>query len=275
MSTYSSTAALVLGGTGKTGARVARRLTNLGYAVRVGSRSTTPPFSWEDPSTWGPALQGVDRVYIVHAGLGSPESVGQVRDFTRTAVQAGVHRMVMLTGGGSAEFAQAEDAVRTSGAEWTILRPNWFNQNFDEDLLTNTRQDVRAGEVVGSYGASRFAFVDCEDIADVAAAALTGQGHHGKTYDITGPRLMTFAQAVAEIAAATGRPITYTDLTGAQYRDHLIARGMPVDVAQSFDGDFPDVDSELTTHVHDVLGRPAKDFTDYARQAAATGVWDA
>jgi len=203
--THQGNITLVLGGTGKTGRRVAERLTARGLPVRIGSRSGQPPFDWEDQATWAPALDGVGAVYVsYYPDLAAPGAVEAVGSFAELAVANGVRRLVMLAGRGEPEGEQAEQAVRDSGADLTILRATWFSQNFSEDFML---ESVLNGEIALPAGNTPEPFVDVDDIADVAVAALTEDGHVGQLYELTGPRLLTFAQVAEEIAQATGREI--------------------------------------------------------------------
>ncbi|MBP2329458.1 uncharacterized protein YbjT (DUF2867 family) [Kibdelosporangium banguiense] len=267
--------ALVTGGTGTTGSRVVERLTKAGVPVRVGSRRSEPSFSWEDPSTWGAMFEGADRTYIVHPVLMTPEAAEQIGDFSRAAVAAGVRRLVLLSGHGADEIvAPAENAVKESGAKWTLVRPSWFNQDFETNSMLGFREDIRSGTFAQPVGHARFGFVDADDIADVVVAALTEAGHEGKSYDLTGPRVLSFGDVMAEISRATGRTITYAPLTGAEYREKLIAQGVPEDEADLMIMETPHADEELGDGVREALGRAPKDFTVYARETAATGIWD-
>ena len=192
---------LVLGGTGKTGRRVAARMAARGLAVRIGSRTAAPPFDWEQPATWREALHGVDAAYVAyHPDLAAPGAADAIQSLTALAAASGVRRLVLLSGRGEPEAQRCEQIVRDSGLEWTLVRASWFAQNFSESYL---RDAVLAGEVALPVGAVGEPFVDADDIADVAAAALTEAGHAGQLYEVTGPRLWTFAEAVAEIGRAT------------------------------------------------------------------------
>ena len=194
---------LVLGGTGKTGRRVAERLKARGVPTRVGSRSGEPPFDWEDRSTWAPVLEGVGSAYISHYLDALPGAAETVGSFAELAVANGVRRQVLLGGRGEPEAERVEAAARDSGAELTILRSTWFAQNFSEGAFFDF---VLAGEVTLPAGDTPEPFVDVDDIADVAVAALTEDGHEGEVYELTGPRLLTFKEAVGEIArAAAGK----------------------------------------------------------------------
>jgi uncharacterized protein YbjT (DUF2867 family) len=270
------TLTLVLGGTGKTGRRVARRLTGRDEPVRIGSRSGGVPFDWDDQSTWAPALRDVTAAYVSYypdlAAPGAPERIGA---FAALAVSAGVRRLVLLSGRGEEEARAGEKELQASGADWTVLRCSWFAQNFSEDYLLDP---ILAGQVVLPAGDVGEPFIDADDIADVAVAALTGEGHTGRTYELTGPRLLTFADAVSEIATATGRPIGYTRVSGADYAAALKEHGVPLEVVELLTYLFATVldgrNAVLGDGVQRVLGCPARDFTEYARVAAKAGAWN-
>ena len=119
-----------------------------------------------------------------------------------------------MSGRGEDEAQRSEQVLQASGAEWTIVRSSWFCQNFSESFL---RDAVLAGEVALPVGDVKEPFVDAEYLADIAVAALTEDGHSGRLYELTGPRLLTFAEAVAEIAAASGRSIRFVQVTPEQY----------------------------------------------------------
>ncbi|MDQ3695438.1 MAG: NAD(P)H-binding protein [Chloroflexota bacterium] len=266
---------LVLGGTGKTGRRVAERLRARGLPVRVGSRSSQPPFDWEDQTTWAPALQDVEAVYLTYyPDLAVPGAVDAVRSFTALAVANGVRRLVLLSGRGEDEAERAEQVVQHAGLDWTIVRSSWFAQNFSENYLLDA---VLGGEVALPAGDVGEPFVDADDIADVAVAALTEDGHTGQLYEVTGPRLLTMADAVAEIAAATGREIRFIPVSPEAYVAAMTEQGVPADFVWLVNYLFTTVldgrNASLTDGVRRALGRAPRDFADYARDTAATGVW--
>ena len=195
MNTHASKPTLVLGGTGKTGRRVVERLTERGLPVRVGSRSGKPPFDWEDDSTWAPALQGIGAVYVsYYPDLTLPGAVEATRSFAELAVRSGVPRLALLSGRGEPIAEQAEQAVRDTGAELTILRSTWFMQNFSEDYMLD---HVLSGEIRLPAGEVPTPFLDIDDLADIAVEALTDDRHVGELYELTGPRSLTFAEAAA------------------------------------------------------------------------------
>ena len=268
-------ATLVLGGTGKTGRRVAARLTARGVPVRIGSRGGAPPFDWQDSSTWRPALRGVESAYISYypdlAAPGASEAIGA---FIEQAVKSGVRRLVLLSGRGEDEAQRSERVLRESGADWTILRSSWFCQNFSESHLLEA---VLHGEVALPAGTVAEPFVDADDIADVAVAALTEAGHIGQLYELTGPRLLTFADAVEEIARASGRPVRYVDLPVDRFASRLKEQYVPAEVVELLIYLFTTVldgrNAQLADGIQRALGRGPRDFAQYARDTAATGVW--
>lgn len=268
---------LVLGGTGKTGRRVAARLAAQDIPTRIGSRSAQPPFDWVDRSTWAPALNGVQSVYVsYYPDLAVPGAVDAVGAFAELAVTKGVPRLVLLAGRGEPEAELAEQAVRDSGAELTILRATWFCQNFSEDYML---EHVLSGTVALPAGDTPEPFVDAEDIADVAVAALTDDRHVGELYELTGPRLLTFAEAVEEISRATGRDIRYVPVSTKEHALTALEHGVSEEVIELLTYLFSEVldgrNARLTDGVRRALGREPRDFTDYARDAAASGAWDA
>ncbi len=265
---------LVLGGRGKTGRRVVERLTARGIPTRVGSRFGEPPFDWDDRSTWAPALDGVASAYIsYYPDIAIPGAVEKVRSLAELAVEQGVRRLVLLSGRGEEEAQRAERAVQETGADWTIVRCAWFMQNFSEDYML---ESILAGEMVLPAGAELEPFVDADDIADVAVAALTDDRHIGELYELTSPRLLTFPEAVGEIATATGREIRYVPVSVEEYAAGAAESGVPAEFVEFLTYLFSEVLGRtpyLTDGVQRALGREPRDFSAYARETAATGVW--
>ena len=270
------TTTLVLGGTGKTGRRVVERLRERGLPARVGSRSGEVPFDWEEEATWAPALQNVGSVYVsYYPDLAVPGAVAAVRSFAELAVESGVRRLVLLSGRGEPEAERAEAAVRDSGADLTILRSTWFMQNFTEDYML---EHVLSGEIRLPAGDVPTPFLDADDIADVAVAALTEDRHAGQLYELTSPRSLTFAEAAAEIAEATGREILYVPVSLEEHAAEAAEHGVPAEVVELLTYLFSEVvdgrNANTTDGVQRALGREPRDFRDFARDAAASGVWN-
>ncbi len=266
---------LVLGGTGKTGRRLVERLTRRHIPVRIGSRSGGLPFDWDQPSTWGPVFQDVEAAYTYVPDLVVSNPTDAIAGVVETALAAGTRRLVLLSGRGEEKAEACEKILMSSGADWTILRAGFFNQNFSESYLLDP---ILAGEVMLPAGDVGEPFSDTDDIADVAATVLTEDGHVGAIYELTGPRALTFAEATATIAEATGRDIAYTRIPPEDFAAGLAADGVPQDIIDFLVHLFGTVldgrNAEVADGVERVLGRPARDFADYARVTAATGVWN-
>ena len=266
---------LVLGGTGKTGRRVVKRLAARRIPTRVGSRAGEPAFDWEDRSTWAGALRGVRSVYVSYypdlAGPGAVEAVGTLAEL---ALRAGARRLVLLAGRGEREAGLAEQAVRESGADLTILRASWFSQNFSEDYML---EHVLRGQLALPAGNVPEPFVDADDIADVAVAALTDDRHIGELYELTGPQLLTFADAAAEISQAVGRVIRFAPVSLEKHAADAAAGGVPREVIALLTYLFGEVLDGRNAHLADgvqrALGRAPRHFAQFARNAAASGAW--
>jgi uncharacterized protein YbjT (DUF2867 family) len=267
---------LILGGTGKTGRRIVERLTARGAPVRVGSRSAEIPFDWGDPSTWPATLKGVGSVYISYspdlAIPGAPEAVGSLAE---VAVDRGIRRLVLLSARGEEEAQAAEQAVEETGADLTIVRCAWFMQNFSEDFLAGP---VLGGEVALPASDEREPFVDANDIADVAVAALTDERHIGQLYELTGPRPLRLREAVADISKASGRDIRYVQVSMDEFATAAADQGAPPEFVDFLTYLFSEVlgrNAYVTDGVQRAIGREPRDFHDYARDAAAAGAWNA
>jgi uncharacterized protein YbjT (DUF2867 family) len=265
---------LVLAGTGKIGGRVVERLTARGRPVRIGARSAEPGFDWDDRSTWDAALDGVRAAYVAHHWDALPGAAEALGAFAERAVERGVSRLVLMTGRGEEEAERGERAVRAPGAELTVLRSTWFAQNFSEEYWV---EQVRTDVLALPAGDTPEPFVHADDVADVAVAALTDDRHVGETYELTGPRLLTFADAVAEISRATGREIRYVPISVDEFAAAAAAEGVPSEAVEMLGLLFSEVldgrNARVADGVQRALGRPPRDFGDYAREAAATGVW--
>lgn len=267
---------LVLGGKGKTGRRVAERLTKLGKTIRIGSRCENPSFDWENSETWAGALDGMDMVYITYQpDLAVPGARKAIEEFTSQAVKGGIQKMVLLSGKGEKEAELCEQVVMNAGADWTIVRATWFNQNFSEGFLLDP---ILAGHVALPRGEVLVPYVDVDDIADVVVESLVNDKHVGQTYELTGPRQLTFKQVIEEISKVTGRDINFNSITNNEYTKMLKEYQLPEDVIWLINLLFTEVlvdSNSIVTHdIEKVLGRKAKDFAEYARETAATGIWN-
>lgn len=269
---------LVIGGTGKTGRRVTTLLTDQGLPVTPLSR---PAFDWADPATWATVERPAAAAYLTFAPdltfPGAPEAVAEVAE---RMARSGVRRIVLLSGRGEAEAQRAEqlvaEAATRHGADWAVVRCAFFLQNFDESLFA---EPLAAGHLAFVAGDVREPFVDLDDVAQVAVGLMTGEVPGNRVHELTGPRLLTFADAVAAIAEATGRPIDYEQVTAGRMAADLVAAGLPAEDAEGLVGLFVDIldghNAHLSDGVEQALGRPASDITAWARAAATAGAWTA
>jgi len=266
---------LVLGGTGKTGRRVAERLKARGIPIRIASRSGTTAFDWNDQSTWEVALDGVTAAYITYApDLAIPGAKEAIHGFVEKAVKQGVQRLVLLSGRGEKEAQLCERVVQDAGVEWTVVRASWFNQNFSEGEFLGMVLD---GAITLPAGDVPEPFVDVDDIADVAVAALTEDGHNGEIYEVTGPRMLTFTEVAKEISRAAGRPVEFMQIPKQAFAGAIAESGAPDDIVWLLNYLFETVLDGRNAYICDgvqrALGREPTDFADYARRIAASGIW--
>ncbi len=267
---------LIIGKNGKTGARVNQRLQALGYATRAVSRSATPPFDWEDRSTWHRAIAGARAAYVTYQpDLAVPNAEADMKAFVQIAAEAGLDHIVLLSGRGEEGAERAEDILKDSGISWNIVRASWFAQNFSESFML---EGILAGELVLPADDTVEPFIDIDDIADVAVAAITQPGLRNKLFEVTGPRAMTFAQCVAEISEATGYPVRYSSVTIDVYLGALKEQDAPEDLQwllrELFTVVFDGRNSNVMSGVEEALGRPATDFKTYLQKTIESGVWN-
>ena len=266
---------LVIGATGKTGRRIAQLLSARGHKVRAGSRRGKPAFDWDDPSGWPAALEGVQAAYIsFYPDLAVPSAPAAIQELCSCARAAGVEKLVLLSGRGEANAQRCEQIVSECGLSFTLLRASWFAQNFSEGHLLDP---VLSGQLALPAGTVREPFVDVEDIAEVAASALSDEGHAGQLYELTGPRLLSFAEAAAEISEASGRNLQYIPVASEDYRAALSEHAgaeLAEMLTELMDTVLDGRNESLGDGVQRALGRDARDFKDYCQEAAASGIWN-
>ncbi len=265
---------LVIGATGKTGARVAAKLKAEGTPVRVASRNAETPFDWDVPDTWAPALAGARAAYVTYfPDLAFPGAVEKVTALAAQAKAQGVAHIVLLSGRGEQHARLGEEAIRNSGLDYTLIRSAWFAQNFSEGYL---RAPIMDGVLPMPGGTVKEPIIDVEDIADVAVAALTQDGHRGKLYEVTGPELLSFADMAQEIAQATGRSIRHIPISFEEFHQGIeqsagdyVADVFTAIARETLDGR----NAQVSGGVFQALGRPARSFAEFARTAAKAGIW--
>ena len=267
---------LIIGKNAKTGLRVDQRLQALGYTTRAVSRSTSPTFDWQDPDTWQAALEGIESAYVTfYPDLAIPTAEQAIRDFVALAKDAGLRHVVLLSGRGEAGAQRAEAVLEASGLDWNIVRANWFMQNFSEGFMI---EGILNGELVLPAGQTVEPFIDVDDIADVAVAALTRPELRNRLFEVSGPRALNFEQCAAEISEAVGYPVSYTQVPIDDFIKVSRDQGVPEEVLwlmrELFTVVFDGRNSSPTSGVEDALGRPATDFSEYLQKVMATGAWD-
>jgi len=275
--TASRRTALVLGGTGRTGALVARKLIARGLDVRTASRrGADVAFDWDEPATYAPALNGVDRVYLVTPTM-RIKFARQVADFLDLAAAKGVRHVTYLSTYGSDRAPPEVDIravelalARRRNLTHSILRPAWVMQNFSDEHLP-----LIGGAITVPTGGGAEAFVDAEDIAAVAVETLVDpETHSGAQYALTGPQSLTVGEVADIIAGITGRLVTHTDIDPDVWIGGAVKAGIvPADYAVMLrwligtiiagNGSLPNEEVEKVT------GRPATSFQDFARRNAA------
>ena len=266
---------LIIGNTGKTGMRVEQQLHQLGVATRGVSRSSAIPFDWTEPGTWQAALSGMRSAYVTfQPDLAVPGAVDTMEQFIDVARATGLEKIVLLSGRGEEGAQRAEDVVINSGLAWNIVRASWFAQNFSEGFML---EGVLTGEMILPQSAVLEPFIDVDDIAEVAVAALTRDALTNRLFEVTGPRLMTFADCVDAISKATGKTIEMKPVSVDEYIDYLQGMGLPADVQwlmrELFTEVFDGRNASVATGVEDALGRPATDFDTYIDKALSSGIW--
>ena len=267
---------MIIGKHAKTGQRVERRLQELGYATRGVSRSTSPAFDWRDPATWRAALQGTESAYVTfYPDLAIPAAEQTIRDFVDVAKQSGLRHLVLLSGRGEPGAERAEQVLAASGLDWNVVRASWFMQNFSESFMI---EGILNGELVLPAGDTVEPFIDIDDIADVAVAALTRPELRNRLFEVSGPRALSFAQCAAQISRAVGYPVQFRQIPVDDFVDALRRQGAPGELAwlmrHLFSEVFDGRNSKPATGVEEALGRPATDFDEYVRKTLATGAWD-
>lgn len=267
---------LVIGATGKTGSRVAARLEAMNLTVRHGTRRAPIPFDWEAPETWAPVLEGVEKAYVTYfPDLAFPDAVEKVAAFCEVAKASGLKHIVLLSGRGEHHARLGEKVVRNSGIDFTLVRSSWFAQNFSEGYL---RDPILAGILPMPGGMIKEPIIDIDDIADVVVAALTEDGHKGELYEVTGPRLMSFADMAETLSEAIGRPIKHLPISFEDFHANVAASGgeFVADVFTAIARETLDGRNAVVCDgVERALGRPARDIAEYAKAAAWSGKWSA
>ena len=268
---------LVIGGTGKTGRRVVEGLNKTGQKVTIASRKGFPAFDWNDPASYARVLAGMNRAYITYyPDLAVPGAKEAIQALTSAAVEAGLEKVVLLSGKGEKEAEACESIVAGSGLNYTVVRASWFNQNFSESFLL---EPIQAGVVALPMAKALIPFVDADDIAEVVVKVLLDDSYNGRIITVTGPRKLTFEQATSEIAKGAGKEIRFQPISLQENKEALQQAGLPDDYVWLINYLFKEVlgnpeNQEISQDIKQVLGREATDFSEYVRKTIATGIWN-
>lgn len=234
-----STTILVTGASGNAGRAAVSALTRRGAAVRAATRKPEhyqPPagsvsavhLDFNDPDSFAPALEGAEGLFLMAAPMDA--SAGpKLRGLIERAKAAGIERIVLMTAMGVEHAPQSplgtvEAGLKASGLGWTILRPNWFMENFHPGWIGGM---IKAGAITLPAGDARVSFITTEDIGEAAAVALTEDGHEGRAYTLTGPAALSWDEVAAHFAQVTGRAVKYLAVSDADMRAGLAAQGLP------------------------------------------------
>lgn len=266
---------LIIGKTAKTGWRVEQRLRALGYNTRAVSRSSSPAFDWGDELTWSAAMQGASSAYVsFYPDLAIPSAEDTLRRFIEAAKSAGLKHMVLLSGRGEQGAQRCENILKESGLDWNVVRASWFMQNFSEGFMIG---GILSGELMLPAADIAEPFIDVDDIADVAVAALTRDELRNRLFEVSGPRALTFAQCAAELSAALGYQVNYTSIDIDDFLSALADEGLDDDMQwlmrELFTVVFDGRNSIPANGVEEALGRPATDFKDYIAKGLASRAW--
>ena len=266
---------LIIANTGKTGRRVEQRLQQLGYHTRGVSRHSIIAFDWFDSSTWPAAMAGCSKAYVCfQPDLAIPAAAEIIRAFCKLAGASGIEHIVLLSGRGEQGAQHCENLLINSGLTWNIVRASWFAQNFSEGFMLEA---MRARELILPQTFVLEPFIDVDDIAEVAVAALIKANLNNRVFEVTGPRLMSFSDCINEINQATGLAIRLKTVPLQEYLGLLNKSAMPAQMQwlmhELFSNVFDGRNAHITDGVRQALGRDARDFKEYIDNTRLSGVW--
>ncbi|TRY29817.1 NmrA family NAD(P)-binding protein [Aliiglaciecola sp. M165] len=256
---------LIIGATGKTGARVYNKLNELGLNVKGANRQGEIHFDWRAPETWAAALMGIDSVYLTYyPDLAIPEAPEDIAKFCALAKIKGVKHITLLSGRGEPAAQVCEEIVQKSGISWTVVRASWFNQNFSEGMF---RAFVDAGTIALPVGAITEPFIDVEDICDVVVASLLDTRHSGNLYEVTGPELLSFVQLADIFTEELHRSVDFVQISHAAFGANLQHNNVDPKAIEMLTYLFTEVldgrNEFIADGVERALGRPARRFKEF------------
>jgi uncharacterized protein YbjT (DUF2867 family) len=265
---------VIIGGTGKTGSRVASRLAQRGTPVRPVSRSSAVRFDWEDPTTWSAALDGASAAYITYSpDLAFPGAEQRIRGVAELLAERGISRVVLLSGRGEDGAAASERALLSVVPTATVVSCSFFTQNFTEGPFQPSVLDGHLAMPVSPLIGEPF--LDVDDLAEVAVAVLSEGTHPGEILELTGPEAVTFPEVTEILRVEAGRTVAFEAISAPDYVAGAVAAGLPEEVAYGLAELFAEVldgrNVKTTTTVEEILGRPATPVAVTIRRAAELG----
>lgn len=270
---------LVLGANGTVGSKVVRALIERGETVKAATRKATPidgaeavAFDYQDPSTFCPALDGVDRIFVLTPS-GHLDPVRLLTPIITAAGARGIKIVLMSVIGVDADdsipYRQVELLLEKTAAPFVILRPNWFCDNFQNYWI----EGIRHGAIAVPAADGKTSFIDARDIAESAAAALTSDAFNGRAFNLTGPEALSYGDAAAILSRVTGKQITYTPVDDDTFVGILTGAGVPADYARFLASIFHPVRegwvAKPTGDVKTLTGHEPRSLETYARDNVA------
>ena len=270
---------LVLGSNGTIGSKVVRALVARGEAVKAASRKATAvdgaqavAFDYEEAATFGPALDGVDRLFVL-TPAGYLDPVGLVGPIVTAAAARGIKIVLMTVIGVDADdsipYRQLELQLEKSGTPFVILRPNWFSDNFQSYWI----EGIRHGAIAVPAAEGRTSFIDTRDIAESVVAALTSEAFNGRAFNLTGPEALSYGEAAAILSRVAGKPIAYTPVDDETFIGILVGAGVPDDYARFLASIFHPVREGWVANpagdVKALTGHAPRSLETYARDNVA------
>ncbi len=275
---------LVTGATGNTGSGLVPALRSAGVDVRVLVRSESKAQALkqmgveivvgdlDQPKTIGPAVEGVDKIYLLT--WNGPTQAQQAENVIKAAKQAGKPHIVRHSMWGSEKSRiikqgnQVEEAVKSSGLPWTLLKPTFFMQN----TMMAAKTIASDGVIYWDMGDGKLGMIDVRDIVDAAFAVLTGSGHEGKSYILTGPQAISMHEVASTFSKVLGKNVKYVNVPGEAALASMTSMGFPewiargyVELSEGFSENFA---NSATENVATLTGHPARSFEQFARDFA-------
>lgn len=275
---------LVTGATGNTGSILVPALREAGVDVRalVRDDSKAQPLKeigveiilgdLDRPETIAPALEGVDKIYLLT--WNGPTQEQQAKNVINAAREVGNPHIVRhsMWGPEKSRIIQqgyrVDQALKSSALPWTLLKPTFYMQN----TMMAAPTIASDGVIYWDVGDGKLGMIDLRDLADAAFAVLTGSGHEGKSYILTGPQAISFHDVAATFSKVLGKDVKYVNVPGEATVESMVGMGFPEWIARGYaeldEGFSENFANRVTDNVETLTGHPARSFEQYARDFA-------